>query len=93
MRREPTELPFSGPSTRRAQVPVEDDDNITYVDGRAFRRESTRHDPDNTITPDELKTIHQRRLEAAEARQAEADANLAAALRVGEAFKVLDGDG
>jgi len=44
----------------------------------------------NSITPDELKIIHAHRVEAAMARQAEADRNLAAALRVGAALRAQD---
>ncbi|AZQ69213.1 hypothetical protein EF888_19990 [Silicimonas algicola] len=68
---------------------------MTFAYGRHWRNESVvaRDDPDNTITPTEQKLLHQRRLEAAEDRQAEADSNLAAALRLGATLKVLKDDG
>lgn len=46
----------------------------------------------NGVTPDDLKLIHQRRIEEAEARQAHADANLRRAARLGEAIRVLKGE-
>ncbi|WP_164721554.1 hypothetical protein [Silicimonas algicola] len=52
-----------------------------------------KDDPDHTVTPEEQKLLHQRELEAAKDRQARNDANLAAALRLGAALKVLKGDG
>lgn len=93
MRREPYELPFTGrssddPTKRRAQVPDEDR-RVTYHMGRAYLDESSIRDPDNTITPDEQKVLRQHQLEAAQDRQAHAAANFAAALRLGEALKVL----
>lgn len=94
-RRDEPEIPFTGrswdePPRRRRIVPP--DPAVTTIDGRGFRRETSRHDPDNTITPDEQKVLGQRAREAAEARLADTDANLAAAVRLGAALKVLKGE-
>ena len=80
------------PQPRRRRYDPADERNLTFFEGRFFRRETSRHDPDNTITPDEQKVLHQRRLEEAELRQARSDANFAAALRLGEALRVLKGE-
>ena len=81
------DLPFTKTErSERAPAPVPDGP-VTRVAGRDYLQETSRHDPDNTITPDEQKVMEQRRLEAAEARHAESEANLAAALRLGAALK------
>lgn len=92
MRRDPSELPFSGRAPRRAQVP-DTDRQVSYVNGRAFLRETTRHDPDYAVNPADLRAIGERNAEAAADRQARETANLNAALRLGAALKVLKGDG
>ncbi|MBV7409630.1 hypothetical protein [Maritimibacter sp. DP1N21-5] len=90
MRQPAPSIPYS--NARPVEYDHSDDGDITYVDGKAYRRETSRHDLDNTITPDEQKVLHLRRLEEAEFRQAHNDANLAAALRLGEALRVLKGE-
>lgn len=91
MRRDLPELPFTGRAQRRAQVP-DPDRQVTYVNGRAFLRETTRHDPDYAVTVEDRRVTDQRRLEEVEARQARATANLARALELGAALKMLKGD-
>ena len=91
MRRPAPSIPYS--NARPVEYDHSDDGDITYVNGRAYRRETSRHDPENTITPDEQKVLHQHQLEAAQDRQARSDANFAAALRLGEALRVLKGEG
>lgn len=94
-RREEPELPY----TRRAwddeprppRAP-EDDPDVTYIDGRGFRRETSRYDPDNTIRPDEQRLLAQRAREAALRLRADMDASLAAAVRLGAALTVLKGE-
>lgn len=96
MRRDEPELPYTRRARRdeprRPRAP-ESDPAVTFIDGRGFRRETSRHDPDNTIRPDEQKVLAQRAREAAERRLADIEANLAAAVRVGAALKVLKGEG
>lgn len=65
---------------------------VSYSSGRAFLRETARHEPDNTITPDEQKVLHQHQLADAETRQARSSANFARALELGAALKVLRGE-
>ena len=91
MRRPAPSIPYS--NARPVEYDHSDGGDITYANGKAYRRETSRHDPDNTITPDEQKVLHQRRLEEAEFRQARNDANFDAALRLGEALRVLKGEG
>lgn len=91
MRRDLPELPFTGRAQRHAQVP-DPDRRVTYHMGRAYLNESSIRDPDNTITASEQKVLRQHRLEAAQARQARATANLALAVRVGEALREIKGD-
>lgn len=47
----------------------------------------------NGVTSADLKLIHLRRIEEAKERQAHADANLRRAARLGEALRVLKGEG
>ncbi len=91
MRREEPDLPYS--NARPVVYDHRCDGDITYAYGRAYRRETSRHDPDNTITSAEQRVLRQRRLEAADERQARSNANFAAALRLGAALKVLAGEG
>lgn len=95
-RRDEPEIPFTGrswdePPRRRRIVPP--DPAVTTIDGRGFRRESSIIDPDTRITTDDRASVAQRSAEAAEARLADKDANLAAAVRLGAALKVLKGEG
>lgn len=94
MRRTPSELPFTGRTPRQPRMP-DDDLGVTFAYGKHWRDERmvAMDDPDNTITPDEQKVLRQHQLEAAQARQARSDANLATALRLGEALRVLKGEG
>ena len=93
MRRTASKLPFSGSSTRRPYAPEPDEDReVSYSGGRAFLRETSRHDPDYTITSKEQSVLRQRRLEAVEDRQARKDANLARAVELGAALKILRGE-
>ncbi|WP_420857864.1 hypothetical protein [Marivivens marinus] len=71
---------------------TKEDGDITYVNGRAYLRETARHDPDNTITPDEQKVLRQSQLAEAKDRQARKEAILAGVLRLGEALRVLKGE-
>lgn len=71
---------------RRVEAP---DPAVSYVNGQAFRRETSRHDPDNVIRPDEQKMMGQRAQEAAEARLAEVDWRFRRALELGEALREL----
>ncbi|MFY0634489.1 MAG: hypothetical protein JXQ91_11790 [Vannielia sp.] len=65
---------------------------MTRAAGRDYLQETSRHDAKNTaLTPDEQKVLDQHRLEAAELRHARETDNFAAALRLGEALKVLKG--
>lgn len=86
MRRDPAELPFTGRTPRRAQGP-DPDRQVSYSAGRAFLRETARHDPDYSVTVEDRQVMEQRRLEDMELRQARKDANFAAALRLGAAIK------
>lgn len=90
MRRTPSELPFTGRTSRQPRVP-DDDREVTFAYGKHWRDERlvARDDPNCTITASEQKVPRQHQLEAAQDRQAYTDANLAAALRLGEALRVL----
>lgn len=90
MRRDQSEIPFSGRAPRQAVVP--DDRHVTYHMGRAYLNESSIRDPDHSVKPDNLKAIREHSAEEAENRQAYKDANFAAALNLGEALRVLKGD-
>ncbi len=70
----------------------DEDRRVTYHMGRAYLDESSIRDPNKTITPDEQKALRQHQLDEAQDRQAYADANLAAALRLGEALKARKGE-
>lgn len=78
------------PAPRR----VQDDDHtgLSYHDGRAFRRETARHDPDNTVTQAEQKVLGERAREAAEGRLADMDRALLGAVRLGAALRELKGE-
>jgi len=88
------DLPFTNTERReRPPAPVPDGP-VTRGAGRHYLQETSRHDARNTaLTPAEQKVLEQHRLEAVERRHAESDANLAAALRLGEALQVLKGEG
>lgn len=95
-RREEPEIPFTGrswdePPRRRRIVPP--DPTVTTIDGRGFRRESSIVVPDFVVTQSEQRVLAQRAQEAAARRLADKDANLAAAVRLGAALKVLNGEG
>lgn len=92
MRRDPPELPFTGRAQRHAQVP-DQDRQVTWYEGRAFLNESSISIPKHGVTPNDLRAMRERSAEEAEDRQARKDANFDAALRLGEALKVLKGDG
>lgn len=82
------DLPFTKTERRERQPAPVPDGPVTRVAGRDYLQETSRHDATNTaLTPDEQKVLEQHRLEAAERRHAEADANFAAALRLGAALK------
>ncbi|AVW90639.1 hypothetical protein DA792_05660 [Celeribacter baekdonensis] len=82
------DLPFTKSERRERQAAPVPDGPVTRVAGRDYLQETSRHDARNTaLTPAEQKVLEQRRLEAVEARQAESDANFAAALRLGAALK------
>lgn len=82
------DLPFTKTERREREPAPVPDGPVTRVAGRDYLQETSRHDARNTaLTPDEQKVLKQRRLEAAERRHAESDANLAAALRLGAALK------
>lgn len=95
-RRDAPDLPYTGrswdePPRRRRIAPP--DPAVTTIDGRGFRRESSIIDPDFTVSQGVQRVLAQRAREAAEARLADKDANLAAAVRLGAALKVLKGEG
>ena len=90
MRREEPDLPYSN-SRRVSHDHSADDGNVTYHMGRAFRNESSIRIPKDRVTPDERATMQAHRLAACEARQARADSNLACAVELGAALKVLAG--
>lgn len=69
-----------------------EDRNVTYHMGRAFRDESSIPVPVDRVTPDERATMRAHALAAREARQADMDANLARAVELGAALKVLAGE-
>lgn len=75
---------------RRARA-YEPDPAVSYANGQASRRETTRHDPDNTITPDEQKVMGERARKAAEGRLAERDCRLFGAAQLGAALRELEG--
>lgn len=79
------------PQPRRRRYDPADERNLTFFEWRFFRRETTRHDPDNTITPDEQKVLHQRATEAAAARRADRDRAMTTLAQLGEALRVLEG--
>lgn len=79
------------PQPRRRRYDPADERNLNFFEGRFFRRETSRHDPDNTITPEEQKVLHQRATEAVEARRAERDRALTTLAQLGEALRVLEG--
>ncbi|MDJ1007698.1 MAG: hypothetical protein QNJ13_07700 [Paracoccaceae bacterium] len=70
----------------------DDDQPVTWHQGRAFLNESSISIPKDKLTQDERATMDANRLAEAEGRQARADANLAAALRLGAALRVLKGE-
>ncbi|WP_339695763.1 hypothetical protein [Celeribacter baekdonensis] len=82
------DLPFTKTERQERQAAPVPDGPVTRVGGRDYLQETSRHDARNTaLTPAEQKVLKQRRLEAAERRHAESEANLAAALRLGAALK------
>lgn len=92
MRREEPELPYTGrswdePPRRRRIAPP--DPAISYVNGQAFRRETSCHDPDNTVTQAEQRVLAQRAEDAARERKAEANRRFRRALELGEALRAL----
>ncbi|MCU9850658.1 hypothetical protein OEZ60_22075 [Defluviimonas sp. WL0024] len=70
----------------------ENDPEVVLVNGHYSRRGTARHDPDTSPTTADVEAMRQRTLEAAKERQAYADANFAAALRLGAALKALRGE-
>ncbi|PKP70973.1 MAG: hypothetical protein CVT82_04210 [Alphaproteobacteria bacterium HGW-Alphaproteobacteria-4] len=78
------------PQPRRRRYDPADERNLTFFEGRFFRRETSRHDPDNTITPAEQKVLHQHATEAAEARRADRDRAMTTLVQLGEALRVLE---
>lgn len=93
MRRPLNELPFSARTPRQSRMP-EDDRGVTFAHGRHWRDERVvaRDDPDYSATVEDQRVLRLRQLEAADARQAHADANLARAVELGAALKVLKGE-
>lgn len=79
------------PQPRRRRYDPSDDRNLTFFEGRFFRRETSRHDPDNTITSREQKVLHQRATEAAVARRADRDRAMTTLAQLGQALRVLEG--
>lgn len=71
---------------RRARA-YEPDPAVSYVNGQASRRETSRHDPDNTVTPSEQKVMGERAREAAEGRLADRDRRLLGAAQLGAALR------
>lgn len=63
---------------------------VTYSGGRAYLNECFAGGVvKNAITPDELKLIHQRQMEAHAERQTTSDLNLLRVLKLGEALREL----
>ena len=83
------DLPFTKTERQERQPAPVPDGPVMRIAGRAFLRETARHDPDYSVTVEDRRVMDQRRLEAAEARQARETANLAAALRLGAALRGL----
>jgi hypothetical protein len=83
------ELPFTKTERRERQPAPVPDGPVTRVGGRAYLQETSRHNPDYSVTVEDRLVMDQRRLEAVEARQARATANLAAALSLGAALRGL----
>lgn len=81
------------PPARPVQENDTEDRQVSYSAGRAYLRETSRHDPDYSVTVEDRLAIEQRRLEEREFRQARNDAGLAAALELGAALRVLKGEG
>lgn len=74
-------------------APTEDHDprDVTYHMGRAYLNESSNHVRKDMLTPDERATMQAHRLAEAKTRQADNHANLARAVELGAALKVLAG--
>ena len=70
-------------------LPVDDADPVDWHEGRAYRRETARHDPKGTLTPEEQRLLGQRTREAAENRLAEGERALTTLVQLGEAFRLL----
>jgi hypothetical protein len=81
------------PAPEPASAPRQDERHITYVNGRAYLNERSNRVPNYSITPEDQKVLHQRRLEAAEQRRIESDLNFARALQLGKALRQLKGGG
>ena len=79
------------PQPRRRRYDPSDERNLTFFEGRFFRREDSRHDPDNAISSAEQKVLHQRATEAAEARRADRDWAMTTLAQLGEALRALEG--
>lgn len=79
------------PEPRPAQQ-AEAGPQVRYSGGRAYLNEASVGVPKFGVTPDDLKAMRMQQLADAAYRQARKDANLAAALRVGGALKVLRGE-
>lgn len=62
---------------------------VSIHNGRAYLNESFAEGTKNTVTPDDLKLIHQRQMEAQAERQTMADLNLLRAAKLGEALRRL----
>ena len=79
------------PTPRRARSYDHDDPNVTLAHGHHSRREASIAAPGNTITPAEQRVLGERAREAAEARLADRDRALLAAVRLGAALRAQGG--
>ena len=77
---------------RRVRNDHDESRNLTFHAGRLFRNESSIRDPDYSVKPDDLKAMQERNAVETAARQARQTANLAHALELGAALKVLRGE-
>lgn len=70
----------------------EDESNLSWVNGRAFRDESHEPSPKYGVTPDDMAQVRARTAEAGEFRRSLSDLYLAEALKLGQRLKALKED-
>ncbi len=77
------------PQPRRRRYDPDDERNISYSAGQAFRREASIAVPDFSVTQAEQRVLAQRAEDAARERKVEADRRFRRALELGEALRLL----